>query len=171
MPKPENLKEIPGKGMEFDLESVHYLLGNQKFLEEQNIDFPKEKEEDTVVHLASTQWLGKISLEDEIKSTSKKAVEELKKMDIMPIMLTGDGEERAKSVAKEVGIDHYHWAMLPEDKLEEVKEWKEEGGVVAFLGDGTNDTPSMAVADVGIAMGGVGSDAAMENIGCGFHDG
>lgn len=162
LPKPENLKEIPGKGMEFDLESVHYILGNQKFLEEQNIDFPKEKEEDTVVHLASTQWLGKISLEDEIKSTSKKAVEELKKMDIMPIMLTGDGEERAKSVAKEVGIDHYHWAMLPEDKLEEVKEWKEEGGVVAFLGDGTNDTPSMAVADIGIAMGGVGSDAAME---------
>ena len=136
-------------------------------MKEHKINFEEVDKVGTIVYVAiDNQYAGHIVISDEIKEDSKKAISTMKKMGINKVvMLTGDKRKVAESVAKNVGIDEVYSELLPTDKfqkLEEILEIKEENKKVAFVGDGINDSPSLARSDIGIAMGGVGSDAAIE---------
>lgn len=138
-----------------------------KLMKEYNIPMENMEEDNTVVYIAvENKYLGKIKVSDKIKSTSKKAIEELKNMGITPYMLTGDNEKSAFKIGKELGMSSstIHAHLLPEDKVnifEKIK--KENNGGVIFVGDGINDAPVLAMSDVGVAMGKMGSDIAVES--------
>lgn len=162
----ENISEIPGRGIQGELNGDIILLGNSKMLEENNITVEKSNSLGTVLYMAiGSRFVGSIEINDIVKEDTKKSLEELKSLGIKrTIMLTGDREETAAYFAKELGIDEYKADLLPQDKVSEFENIKKNSqGKVAFVGDGTNDAPVLRLADVGISMGEFGSDAAIES--------
>ena len=143
------------------------LAGNKKLLEKESIHYAKTAAAGTVVYLAiDKEYCGYILISDKIKEDSKVALKKLKKMGLRKIvMLTGDNKVVAENVAKELNLDDYKAELLPHQKVEEVEKLlkeKKANKTLGFVGDGINDAPVLARADIGIAMGGIGSDAAIE---------
>lgn len=157
-------KNYAGKGVSAVVDGVRYYVGNDKLMEEIGIEFEETKCIGTAVYCASeTEFKGDIVFADIIKQDSKEAIADLHKMGIThTVMLTGDKEPIAKDIAKKAGIDTVYAKLLPDEKVEKVKELQESGKTVFYTGDGINDAPVLAQADLGIAMGGIGSDVAIE---------
>lgn len=157
-------KNYPGKGVSAVVDGVRYYVGNDKLMKEIGIEFEETKCIGTAVYCASeTEFKGDIVFADIIKQDSKEAIADLHKMGIThTVMLTGDKEPIAKDIAKKAGIDTVYAKLLPDEKVEKVKELQESGKTVFYTGDGINDAPVLAQADLGIAMGGIGSDVAIE---------
>ena len=165
--KVRNLKEISGKGIEYEIESKKIKIGNKKFIEGTSKDKIKEiKTTGTVIYLSIDNIAkGAIILEDKVKENTKKSIEELNKLGITTRIFTGDTKQTAEEIAKQAGIREVKSQMLPQDKfkeLEKIIEQNEKGKKVAFVGDGINDSPVLARADIGISMGGVGAQSAIE---------
>lgn len=165
--KVEGLEEISGKGVKAKIFYKDTLIGNAKLLEENNIKFEKVDDPGTIIYVAiDGTYKGYILIADKVKDDSKKAIEELKKAKIeRTYILTGDERKIAEKIAKEVDVDICKSELLPDQKLENLEEiLKERKGKekVIFVGDGVNDSPCLARADIGIAMGGIGADAAIE---------
>ncbi len=163
--KVEGVEEIAGHGLKGIIDGKEVLAGNVKLLKKFNIDFPKELEQvvDTIVVVAvNNTYAGYITIADEIKEDAKQAIDEMHKLNIQTVMLSGDKQSVVDQVAKVIGIDKAYGDLLPEDKVEKVQQLKNEGRRIAFAGDGVNDAPVVALADAGIAMGGLGSDATIE---------
>lgn len=160
-----NIEEIAGHGLRGSIDGKEVLAGNTKLLRKYDIYYPAEIEQvtDTIVVVAiATKYAGYITIADEIKADAQNAVNELHKLHIRTVMLSGDKTSVVESVAKSLGIDEAYGSLLPEDKVDKVQELKLDGKKLAFVGDGVNDAPVIALADVGIAMGGLGSDATIE---------
>lgn len=157
-------KNYAGKGVSAVVDGVRYYVGNDKLMKEIGIEFEETKCIGTAVYCASeTEFNGDIVFADIIKQDSKEAIADLHKMGIThTVMLTGDKEPIAKDIAKKAGIDTVYAKLLPDEKVEKVKELQESGRTVFYTGDGINDAPVLAQADLGIAMGGIGSDVAIE---------
>lgn len=165
--KVRNLKEISGKGIEYEIESKKIKIGNKKFIEGTSKDKIKEiKTTGTVIYLSIDNIAkGAIILEDKIKQNTKENIEKLKKLGITNRIFTGDTKETAEAIAKKSGIKEVKSQMLPQDKFEELEKiikQNQKGKKVAFVGDGINDSPVLARADIGISMGGVGAQSAIE---------
>jgi Zn2+/Cd2+-exporting ATPase len=161
----ERVDEISGHGIMAIVDGKSILAGNDNLLHRENIDHPVCDVEGTVVHVAIDKiYAGYIIIADHLKDDAVEAVKTLKERHIKTIMLTGDNRFAAEGIAKKLNIDGYYAELLPEDKVRHIERLIEEnkGGKVAFVGDGINDAPVLARADVGIAMGALGSDAAIE---------
>ncbi len=166
-----NFESISGKGLKGTIEGVEYFAGNVNLIESLGINFDKKQIEQftsegkTPVILATKkEVLGFVMVADEIKAESKQAITDLHKLGIKVVMVTGDDEKNAKYIAGLVGIDEVVAHVMPADKLKKIKELQSKGHVVAMAGDGVNDAPALAIADVGIAMG-TGTDVAIESAG------
>lgn len=156
--------EKAGYGEMLTYDGHTLLAGNEKLLRENHISFTKANEIGTIVYLAiDGKYAGYLLLNDEIKESSFKTIQDLHKMGVKSVMLTGDKKESALKVANELQIDEVHSELLPEDKTNLLKEKLTGEKAVAYVGDGINDAPSIALADIGVAMGGAGSDLAVEN--------
>ena len=160
-------KELKGKGVIAKVESKEVLVGNEKLMEEYNIDYKKSNDIGTVIYIAiDKKYAGSIIISDKIKDDAYKAVKEFRRNNVKKIvMLTGDREEISKKVSKELKLDNYYAELLPQDKVKKVDaliQEKSETGKLVFIGDGINDAPVLALSDIGVAMGGLGSDAAIE---------
>lgn len=160
-------EEISGQGMVAMVEEKEVLVGNEKLMTDKNIAFQKCNALGTILYVAINQtFAGTIVIADKIKSDSKKAIQELKKLPIQKtIMLTGDRKEVGENVANQLGLDEVYTELLPDGKVQKVEEWmsqKSAKGKIVFVGDGINDAPVLALSDIGMAMGGLGSDAAIE---------
>lgn len=163
----KSVKEIPGKGIKAIIDDKTVLIGNEKLMSEYGVSIIECHDEGTIVHLAlDNHYKGHIHIGDVIKPTSEKAISELKKIGIrLTVMLTGDERQVGENVAKKLNIDRVYSELLPQDKVSKVEELlkdKKEDEVLAFVGDGINDAPVLSLADIGIAMGALGSDAAIE---------
>ncbi len=163
----KSVKEIPGKGIKAIIDDKTVLIGNEKLMSEYGVSIIECHDEGTIVHLAlDNHYKGHIHIGDVIKPTSEKAISELKKIGIrLTVMLTGDERHVGESVAEKLNIDRVYSELLPQDKVSKVEELlkdKKEDEVLAFVGDGINDAPVLSLADIGIAMGALGSDAAIE---------
>ena len=160
------LTNIAGQGIMAKKGNQVIFCGNEKLMIEKGIDFTKEKALGTIIYVAKNdEFIGSILIEDEIKEETKDVISELNKMNCKTIMLTGDNDEIAQKVATEVGLTGYKASLLPQNKVEEVEELlnsKKDKEVLCFVGDGINDAPVLMRSDIGIAMGAVGSDAAIE---------
>lgn len=158
----EKTAEVAGGGIDAKIDGRRVLVGNRAYLEKENIQVPDA--EGTVLYLAADgRYLGLLRIEDREKSEAKEALAALKACGIREnIMLTGDNASAAAAVAGRCGVDRYYASLLPGGKVAVVEELLDAGRHVAFVGDGMNDAPVLARADVGIAMGGIGSDAAIE---------
>ncbi|WP_242237029.1 heavy metal translocating P-type ATPase [Bacillus cereus group sp. BfR-BA-01316] len=163
----EDYSEISGHGTVVKVQGKEIFAGNAKLMSKENITFKQPNTVGTLVHVAvDGKYAGYIVISDEVKEDSKQAIQKLKELGIKKaVMLTGDAKSVGEAVGKELGLDEVHAELLPHQKVEEIekidaaKRGKEK---IAFVGDGINDTPVLARADVGIAMGGLGSDAAIE---------
>ncbi|QWI76130.1 cadmium-translocating P-type ATPase [Bacillus mycoides] len=163
----EDYSEISGLGTVVKVQGKEIFAGNAKLMKKENITFKQPNTVGTLVHVAvDGKYAGYIVISDEVKEDSKQAIQKLKELGIKKtVMLTGDAKSVGEAVGKELGLDEVHAELLPHQKVEEIekidaaKRGKEK---IAFVGDGINDTPVLARADVGIAMGGLGSDAAIE---------
>ena len=163
--KAEKVEEIAGHGLKGTIDGKEILAGNLKLLKKFSISYPKEVEElvDTIVVIAiDKSYAGYITIADEIKDDAAQAISEMHRMHIKTVILSGDKQSVVDQVAKKLGIDEAYGDLLPEGKVEKVEELKNAGLHLAFVGDGVNDAPVVALADVGIAMGGLGSDATIE---------
>ena len=163
--KAEQVEEIPGHGLKGKVNCKELLAGNVKLLKKFSISYPSEIEKivDTIVVVAfNNQYTGYITIADEIKEDAVQAIKEMHNLNIKTVMLSGDKQYVVDDVAKKVGIDEAFGDLLPEGKVEKVQNLKNEGKHIAFVGDGVNDAPVVALADAGIAMGGLGSDATIE---------
>lgn len=160
------ISEIAGNGVRAEINGCSILVGNENLLKNHNISYQKANETGTIVYTAkNSKFLGHIVISDELKEDAQKAIMELKKLKLQTVMLTGDTEESGLTVAKELNIDKAYTQLLPidkVDKIEDIIEQKTKNKSVIFVGDGINDAPVLTRADVGIAMGGLGSDAAIE---------
>ena len=159
-----SIEEIHGKGIKAQLDGSTILAGNKKLMDQFGIACDNAQGAATVVYVTvDGQYLGYALIEDQIKETSKETIKKLKELGVKKtVMLTGDRKEIADSIAKELGIDEVHSELLPADKVSHVEKLLKESKTLAFVGDGVNDAPVLARADVGIAMGAMGSDAAIE---------
>lgn len=164
--KISEISEIAGNGVRAEINGCSILVGNENLLKNHNISYQKANEAGTIVYTAkNNKFLGYIVISDELKEDAQKAIMELKKLKLQTVMLTGDTEESGLTVAKELNIDKAYTQLLPidkVDKIEDIIEQKTKNKSVIFVGDGINDAPVLTRADVGIAMGGLGSDAAIE---------
>jgi Cd2+/Zn2+-exporting ATPase len=159
------VEEISGHGLKGKINGKEMLAGNEKLLKKFNIDYPVEIESivDTIVVVAiDNRYAGYMTIADEIKEDAANAVKDLHAMNLRTIMLSGDKQSIVDAVAKKVGIDEAYGDLLPDGKVQKVQQLKDSGKQIAFIGDGVNDAPVVALADVGIAMGGLGSDATIE---------
>ena len=160
-------QELSGLGISARIEEQDILIGNEKLMNENQIAFTKCNEVGTTLYVAiERKYVGYILIADTIKEDSKKAIEDLKKNNIkQTVMLTGDRKQVGEAVSKELGLDKVYTELLPNGKVEKIEELlkeKSEKGKLAFVGDGINDAPVLALADIGIAMGGLGADSAIE---------
>lgn len=166
IPSGYQIEEIAGKGVKATKGGEEILVGNADLLRGANVDFETGNNDKTAVYIAiNGVYLGVIEVADTVKADAKPTIDELKKHGVKVAMLTGDNERAAKRVADELGIDEYYAKLLPQDKLKIVDEKianKKPNDVYAFVGDGINDAPVLMRADVGVSMGGVGSDSAIE---------
>ncbi len=165
LPAPQEVVELPGLGVSASIAGKRILVGNRRLMEQEHIAAPLPAGVGTAVYVAREgAFLGSVLISDEIKPASAAAIAELKACGIRrTVMLTGDREDAAAAVAAELGIDEYHASLLPADKVAHMEaELAAASGRLAFVGDGVNDAPVLARADVGIAMGALGSDAAIE---------
>lgn len=159
------VKNIPGYGIDVMVDGFHCYVGNQKFMEMNHLKAREAQDSGTIIHVAQNDsYLGYIVIADEIKEDAASAIEKLKNTGINKVvMFTGDRKKAGEEVAKKLGITTYFTEMLPGDKVERVEKLLAESkGGLMFVGDGINDAPVLARADIGIAMGGLGSDAAIE---------
>lgn len=160
------ISEIAGNGVRAEINGCSILVGNENLLKNHNISYQKANETGTIVYTAkNSKFLGYIVISDKLKEDAQKAIMELKKLKLQTVMLTGDTEDSGLTVAKELNIDKAYTQLLPidkVDKIEDIIERKTKNKSVIFVGDGINDAPVLTRADVGIAMGGLGSDAAIE---------
>ena len=162
--RPSKVEEIAGHGIRAELSRGVVLCGNRKLMDAQNVDlsvYQKENFGTEVLVALNGKFVGNIVISDTVKDDAKDAIAAVKKQGIITAMFTGDAQESADAVAKETGIDEVHAKLLPQDKLSELKKIRENHGAVMFVGDGINDAPVLAGADVGAAMGS-GADAAIE---------
>lgn len=165
--KVTDIKEITGHGIEALVEEKHILVGNEKLMKQRNINYTKCEQIGTVVYVAiNNKYAGYILISDKIKDDSQNAIKELKKNGIkQTVMLTGDRKNVGEEVARQLNIDKVYTELLPDEKVKKVEELikeKSKKGKLIFVGDGINDSPVLALADIGIAMGALGSDAAIE---------
>ena len=160
----ENLKEIPGRGISAVVEGHQVFAGNRLLMEESGFTPEEVQAGGTAVYAAvDGRYAGCILLEDTVKPGAREALAELDTLGIREtVMLTGDREHAAASVAKRLGLTRWFAGLLPQDKVERVRELQKSGDTLIFVGDGVNDAPVLALAGVGVAMGGIGSDAAVE---------
>lgn len=162
-----NVQEISGHGVIADVDGHQVAAGNHRLMAQLGIEFRECSHAGTVVHVAiDGKYCGHILICDVVKPDAKEAISALKRIGVSKtVMLTGDGDKAAQSVAAELGIDEVHSQLLPEDKVTKVEELlqaKQKDEMLAFVGDGINDAPVLSRADIGIAMGALGSDAAIE---------
>lgn len=160
-----DIKEIPGKGIDVKIDGKDVLIGNEKLMEDNNISFSKTEDVGTVLYTAVNGiYTGFILISDKIKDDSEKAVRDLKQCNKKVVMLTGDKKEVGEDVAQKLKLDKVYSELLPDGKVKVVEELigTNKEGKVVFCGDGVNDAPVLALADIGIAMGALGSDAAIE---------
>ncbi len=160
-------KEIPGKGVYAKVENKDVLVGNEKILKQYKIKHEVVKELGTIIYVAiDNEFKGTITISDKIKEDSYKAIKLFRENNVKKIvMLTGDKDSISKEVSNELNLDEYHSELLPQDKVkivEELMKEKTESGKLLFVGDGINDAPVLALSDIGVSMGGLGSDAAIE---------
>jgi len=166
--KAENIKEIPGKGLVATVNNKQVLLGKKELLQDFNIliddDINISDKINSSVYVAiDNSFKAQIIIGDTLKENSKEALHKLRKSGIKNlIMLSGDNEESAKKIANELNLTNYKSNLLPEDKVNELESIIKKGNIVAFVGDGINDAPALAMSEVGISMGAAGSDAAIE---------
>ncbi len=163
----QEVKEIPGKGVQALIDGRRVCVGNDKLMESEGAVWHPCHRVGTTIHVAvDGKYAGHIVISDEIKSGAADAIASLKELGIKKtVMLTGDADSVGQSVAKEIGIDEAYTKLLPEDKVtrvEELLKYKSDKGALVFVGDGINDAPVLSRSDLGIAMGGMGSDAAIE---------
>ncbi|MBS3767309.1 MAG: cadmium-translocating P-type ATPase, partial [Candidatus Cloacimonetes bacterium] len=165
LPQVKNFKSITGKGIEADIENEKVRVVSPEYLKQNEIKIPekayKNNQETVVFVMRDEELVGLIAMADEIRPESYNAVEELQENGIKTFMMTGDNEKVAKSVSDELGLDGYFSGILPDEKLKKVREFQDNGEFVAMTGDGINDAPALAAADVGIAVGS-GTDIAAE---------
>lgn len=170
LPGTEAFEAIPGYGIQAVVEGKELLIGTRRLMEKYDVDAMhayesmsrlEETGKTAMLVAIDKQYAGMVAVADTIKETSKEAVQRLKGMGIQVIMITGDNERTAKAIAAQVGIDHVRAEVLPEGKAEEVKALQAQGKTVAMVGDGINDAPALATADIGMAIG-TGTDVAME---------
>lgn len=170
IPSSETFEAIPGFGIESVVEGKQLLIGTRRLMKEFNIDIEEvsksmealEREGKTAMLIAiDKEYAGIVAVADTVKDTSKAAIARLKKMGLDVVMITGDNTQTAQAIAKQVGIDHVIAEVLPEGKAEEVKKLQANGKKVAMVGDGINDAPALATANIGMAIG-TGTDVAME---------
>ena len=163
----KNPQELSGKGIWANIDEKDILVGNEKLMVEEEIDFKKCDEVGTILYVAiDKKYVGYVLIADKIKQDSSKTIRELKAMNIKEtVMLTGDKKEVGEYVAKKLNMDKVYTELLPDGKVEKVEELlkqKSEKGKLVFVGDGINDAPVLTISDIGVAMGGLGSDAAIE---------
>ena len=163
----KNPQELSGKGIWAKIDEKDILVGNEKLMVEEKIDFKKCDEVGTILYVAiDKKYVGYVLIADKIKQDSPKTIRELKAMNIKEtVMLTGDKKEVGEYVAKKLNMDKVYTELLPDGKVEKVEELlkqKSEKGKLVFVGDGINDAPVLTISDIGVAMGGLGSDAAIE---------
>ncbi|WP_439584318.1 heavy metal translocating P-type ATPase [Dyadobacter bucti] len=162
---PTDVEEISGHGLKGKVAGKELLAGNLKLLDKFSISYPddiKQIQETIVVVAVDGKYAGYITIADEIKEDATQAIKDMHALGIKTVMLSGDKNAVAQKVAKELGIDEAYGDLLPEGKVEKVQAFKDAGKRLAFVGDGVNDAPVVALADAGIAMGGLGSDATIE---------
>ena len=170
---PEESEIITGQGLKVKIRGKYYLIGNRKLLFENGIKITDEEEKyvrseeehgQTVIFISDLKnMLGAISIADTVREDAKDLIKDLKRQGIKKlVMLTGDNERAAQAIATELGIDEYYAELLPEEKVGKLEELQEKFGHTAMVGDGVNDAPALASADLGIAIGGAGADVAME---------
>ena len=160
-------KEIPGKGVYAKVENKDVLVGNEKLLNQYKIKHEVVNELGTIIYVAiDNEFKGTITISDKIKEDSYKAIKLFRENNVKKIvMLTGDKDSISREVSNELNLDEYHSELLPQDKVkivEELMKEKSESGKLLFVGDGINDAPVLALSDIGVSMGGLGSDAAIE---------
>lgn len=160
-------KEVKGKGIIARVDNKDILVGNEKLMEEYKIDYQKNKDIGTILYVAiNKKFCGTIVIADKIKEDAYKAVKAFKNNNVKKIvLLTGDRSEISKQVSKELHLDAYYAELLPQEKVQQVEKLMKEkstNGKLIFIGDGINDAPVLALSDIGVAMGGLGSDAAIE---------
>ena len=161
---PKEVEEIAGKGIRAQLSQGTALCGNRKLMEAYHIDLGASHQEDfgtEVLVALNGKFIGNIIISDTVKSDAKEAIASVKKLGVITAMLTGDAPDSANAVAQQTGVDEVHAKLLPQEKLSELRKIREEHGAVMYVGDGINDAPVLAGADVGAAMGS-GADAAIE---------
>ena len=160
----ENYQELGGYGISYMLNGETVLLGNSRLMEKEHIPYEQAEGIGTVVYVAKNGvFLGHILVADTLKENIRESLAQLKQQGVKQmVMLTGDRKETAEAVANELGLDAVYSELLPQDKVEWVEKLKSDTYRTAFVGDGINDAPVLAGADIGIAMGGIGSDAAIE---------
>ena len=172
IPDPDTFDVVAGKGVVATHDGRELVVGNRALLDDRGVTVPdavatyvreRESAGETAVHVVvDGEVVGVVGLRDELRETAPTVVETLHDAGIRTVVLTGDNERTARAVAEQVDIDDYHAELLPEEKQAIVREYQADGHVVAMVGDGINDAPSLATADVGIAMGAAGTDTAIE---------
>ena len=161
-----DVEEIPGRGVCATVDGVEVLAGNAVFLSQHGFTPAQDVPAGTVVHVAAQgRYLGFALIADQVKDHAAETIAQLKAQGVRTVMLTGDSREVGEQMAQRLGLDQVHAQLLPQDKvdqLEQLLDQKPEGTALAYVGDGVNDAPVLSRADVGVAMGGMGSDAAIE---------
>lgn len=168
----DNFKMLPGRGVSATVNGMGILVGNKELLTENDIDLNQDILSETEIYLqigsiviyvsVNRQLTGFIVLSDTLRKESKVMISDLKDLDVSPVLLSGDHKNSAKAIAKQLGISEVYSNCLPEDKLNYICKWQKDNQFICMIGDGVNDAPALKKSDVGIAMGGVGSDIAVD---------